>query len=87
MDVFCLSLIISFFVYFLAAQVQFTSHRVTLSSKDLLSSVNSILTALNLPTVEKPKQSKQADQYGINFKVIEIEKFYDFTKIPKVSIK
>ncbi|CAF2066049.1 unnamed protein product [Rotaria magnacalcarata] len=69
------------------ALVQLVPHRITLTSKDLLTSVNSILTALKLPTVNKPKEKKQAHQYGIQFKIIEIEKFYDFTKIPKISIK
>ena len=71
----------------LAALALLASHRITLDSKDLLTSVNSILTALNLPTVEKPKEAKQTDPHHIQFKIIEIEKFYDFTKIPKVSIE
>jgi hypothetical protein len=49
--------------------------------------VNSILSALNLPTVDVPKEQKQTDRYDIQFKIIEIEKFYDFTKIPKISMK
>lgn len=58
-----------------------------MASKDLLTSVNSILSALDLPTVEKSKQQKQTDQNDLQYKVIEIEKFYDFIKIPKLSIK
>jgi hypothetical protein len=59
-----------------------------LSSKDLLTSVNSILNALNLPIVDVPKEQKQTDRHhDIHFKIIEIEKFYDFTKIPKISIE
>jgi len=49
--------------------------------------VNSILSALNLPIVDVPKEQKQIDRNGIQFKIVEIEKFYDFTKIPKISIE
>ncbi|CAF4521383.1 unnamed protein product [Rotaria sp. Silwood1] len=69
------------------APVSFNSHRVTLNSNDLLTSVNSLLTALNLPIVERPKEQKNVGRHEIQFKIIEIEKFYDFTKIPKISIK
>jgi hypothetical protein len=71
----------------LAAPVLLAPHRITLSSRDLLTSVNSILSALSLPTVEVPKEQKQADRSEIQFKVIEVEKYYDFTKIPKISIE
>ncbi|CAF2703141.1 unnamed protein product [Rotaria sp. Silwood2] len=69
------------------AQISLISHRITLNSNDLLASVNSILTALNLPIVNRPKEQKQVDRHEIQFNIIEIEKFYDFTKIPKISIK
>jgi hypothetical protein len=65
----------------------FSSHRVTLNSKDLLTSVNSILNALNLPIINVPKTQQQTDRHEIYFKIIEIEKFYDFKQIPKISIK
>jgi hypothetical protein len=78
---------IRFFDDVLAAPVLLSPHRLTLSSRDLLTSVNSILSALNLPTVDVPKEQKQADRREIHFKLVEIEKFYDFTKIPKVSIE
>ncbi len=76
-----------FFFLILAAPVLLSPHRVTLNSRDLLTSVNSILSALNLPIVDVPKEQKQIDQNGIQFKIVEIEKFYDFTKIPKISIE
>ncbi len=74
-------------VHFLAAPVGFSPHRVTLHSRDLLTSVNSILNALNLPIIDVPKSQKQTGRHEIHFKIIEIEKFYDFRIIPKVSIK
>jgi hypothetical protein len=49
--------------------------------------VNSILNALDLPTVHVPKAPKQTDRHEIQFKIVDIEKFYDFTKIPKISIE
>ncbi|CAF0958290.1 unnamed protein product [Rotaria sordida] len=69
------------------APVSFIPHRITLNSNDLITSVNRILTALNLLTVDRPKEQKQVGQHEIQFKIIEIEKFYDFTKIPKISLK
>lgn len=78
---------VSYFILIVAAPVELVPHRITLASKDLLTSVNSILSALDLPTVEKSKQQKQTDQNDLQYKVIEIEKFYDFIKIPKLSIK
>lgn len=76
-----------FVIVILAVPIKLVPHRFTLSSRDLLTSVNSILTALKLPNVEKTKIQKSIDRHNIQFKVIEIEKFYDFTKIPKISIK
>ena len=67
--------------------MQFSPHRVSLNSRDLLTSVNSILNALNLPMVDVPKTQQQTDRYDIQFRTIEIDKFYDFTKIPKISMK
>lgn len=78
---------IIFDIFLLDAPILLTPNRITLSSKDLLTSVNGILNALNLPIVDVPKQQKQTDQHNIEFKIIDIEKFYDFTKIPKVSIE
>ncbi|CAF0748486.1 unnamed protein product [Adineta ricciae] len=70
------------------APVLLSPHRVTLNSRDLLTSVNSILDALSLPVVDVPKQAKATiKQREILFKVVEIEKFYDFSKIPKISIE
>lgn len=71
----------------LASPIVLTPHRVTLSSKDLLTSVNSLLNSLSLPIVDLSKQQKKTGQHGIQFKIIEIERFYDFTKIPKISIE
>ncbi len=67
--------------------ISLSPHRITLTSKDLLTSVNSILSALNLPIVHVPKEQKQADRREIYYKIVEIEKFYDFTRIPKISIE
>ncbi len=78
---------IRFFFSILAAPMVFSPHRVTLNSRDLLTSVNSILNALNLPIIDVPNTQKQTDRHEIHFKIIEIEKFYDFTKIPKISIE
>ncbi len=75
------------FLLILAASIQFAPHRITLNSKDLLTCVNNILNGLNLPVVDVPKLQKQTDRHEIQFKIIEIEKFYDFTKIPKISMK
>ncbi|UJR33715.1 hypothetical protein I4U23_021144 [Adineta vaga] len=70
------------------APVLLSPHRVTLNSKDLLTSVNSLLNALNLPVVNTPKEQKPAvRQREMQFRVVEIEKFYDFSKIPKISIE
>lgn len=66
------------------APVQLSPHRITLNSKDLLTCVNSILNSLSLPVVDVPKEQKRSD---LQLKIIEIEKFYDFTKIPKLSIE
>jgi len=58
---------------------------VTLNSRDLLTCVNSILNSLSLPVVQIAKEQKRSAE--LQFKIIEIEKFYDFTKIPKLSIE
>jgi hypothetical protein len=81
------SMMIDCFGYFPATTVLFSPHRMTLSSRDLLTSVNSILSALNLPMIDVPKEQKQAARRELQFKVVEIDKFYDFTKIPKISIE
>jgi hypothetical protein len=75
------------FLSILAALISLSPHRITLTSKDLLTSVNSILSALNLPIVHVPKEQKQVDRREIYYKIVEIEKFYDFTRIPKISIE
>jgi len=70
------------------APLLLTSHRIRLDSKDLLISVNSILNGLNLPMIDVPKTSDpQIKRNEIHFKIVDIEKFYDFTKIPKISIE
>ncbi|CAF1388922.1 unnamed protein product [Adineta steineri] len=69
------------------APVPLSPHRVTLNSRDLLTSVNTILNTLDLPVVDVPKIQKQTGQNEIHFRVIEIEKMYDFAKIPKLSIE
>ena len=78
-------------IIFLAETMQFSPHRVSLNSRDLLTSVNTILNALNLPMVDVPKaqqqQQQQTNRYEVQFKTVDIDKFYDFTKIPKISIK
>lgn len=93
-------LLVLFFLYkdlielVLAETMQFSPHRVALNSRDLLASVNTILNALNLPMVDvskaqqkAPQQQQQSDRYEVQFKTVDIDKFYDFAKIPKVSIK
>ncbi len=74
-------------MFVLAAPVLLSHHRLTLNSRDLLTSVNSILSALNLPTVDVPKEHKQEERRELHLKIVDIESFYDFTKIPKVSIE
>jgi hypothetical protein len=64
-----------------------TSNRIHLNSNDLLTSVNTILHTLKLPTIETTNEDKANQQSGIKFKIIEIDKHYDFTRIPKVSIE
>lgn len=49
--------------------------------------MNGILNALQLPMVDVPKEQKKAARREVQFSVVEIEKFYDFTKIPKISIE
>lgn len=71
--------------FLLAKPVELSQHRISLTSKDLLTCVNNILNSLSLPVVDIPKEQKRSSD--IQFKVIEIEKFYDFTKIPKLSIE
>ncbi|CAF0795625.1 unnamed protein product [Didymodactylos carnosus] len=63
--------------------VNLLPYRVTLKSKDLITCVNSILYTFNLQTVDVPKETKEERRFNI----IEIEKQYDFSKIPKISIK
>ena len=65
--------------------MEFKAHQISLQSKDMLTCVNTILQGLNLSPV--PTEEKIDRQSEIHFKIIDIEKQYDFTEIPKISIE